>query len=73
MTQTFTIQDLLQYYLKYEEGMDLNKNIVRNIQKCSADFHALLMENKMLNRMTCLRDLDIKRLYLNVLCFLFFC
>lgn len=59
MTQKFTIQDLLQYYPKYEEGMDLNKDIVRNIQKCSDDFHALLMENKTLNRMTCLRDLDI--------------
>ena len=58
MTQEFTIQDLLQYYPKYEEGMDLNKDIVRNIQKCSDDFHALLMENKTLNRMTCLRDLD---------------
>ena len=24
MTQKFTIQNLLQYYPKYEEGMDLN-------------------------------------------------
>lgn len=38
MIQKFTIQDLLQYYPKYEEGMDLNKDIVRNIQKCSDDF-----------------------------------
>ena len=59
MSQQFTVQDLLQYYPKYEEGMDLNKDIVRNIQKCSDDFHALLIENKTLNRMTCLRDLDI--------------
>ncbi|MGO2138409.1 MAG: hypothetical protein ACTH3J_05555 [Leuconostoc mesenteroides] len=59
MSQQFTVQDLLQYYPKYEEGMDLNKDIVLNIQKCSDDFHALLIENKTLNRMTCLRDLDI--------------
>lgn len=49
MSQQFTVQDLLQYYPKYEEGMDLNKDIVRNIQKCSDDFHALLIENKTLN------------------------
>lgn len=33
MSQQFTVQNLLQYYPKYEEGMDLNKDIVRNIQK----------------------------------------
>lgn len=59
MSKTFTTQDLLQYYPKYEEGMDLNEAIVQNIKKCSDDFHALLMENKTLNRITCLRDLDI--------------
>ncbi len=38
MTQKFTIQNLLQYYPKYEEGMDLNKDIVRNIQNAQMTF-----------------------------------
>lgn len=59
MSQQFTVQDLLQYYPKYEEGMDLNKDIVRNIQKSSDAFHALLMENKTLNQILYLHDLDI--------------
>ncbi|MBB6432948.1 hypothetical protein [Leuconostoc carnosum] len=59
MTQEFTIRDLLQYYPKYEEGMDLNKDIVQGLKKSANDFHALLIENKTLNRLTYLRDLDI--------------
>ncbi|WP_188353604.1 hypothetical protein [Leuconostoc pseudomesenteroides] len=59
MSQEFTLNDLKQFYPKYEEGMDLTQNIVQDIRKRSNALHNLLSGSKPLSRHRCLIDLDL--------------
>jgi hypothetical protein len=58
MGYEFDWSDLVKYRPKYEEGMALTEELVRNATKCAFEFHDLITNHKQMHRVANFRELD---------------